>query len=993
MNEELAKKLALRRNWEKSNSNGGVVEASSNNVVDSSPGPAKTNLTKQHSRRPPPPPDRSGSARNSLRPSPPIPPQPRTRVPPPVPSNTSRNVPPPLPSPRGATKTETTHTPPPVPSPRRGNKNDSTHAPPKPPIHDNSTDNRRHSKPDRPPPPRQRRSVTGKTTREAAAEIAIGESGRRGPQDFRKPRPSSRNFTKPPVPVRRESISSKEPPPKPTRGASLRAEKQPPAAPPPHPRPAVAPPTKAIPSRQPPKHVSVQPPPVPSVIREPSNLPSSPIGGVAIPSISPTNKRVPPKIPTRRGSDASPGKLVTHASNTNLSGGIGTRPPAPVGESTRRLGTGGSRKFPSQHSENSALSAEERVELAEKGKEIFMSASNPLAEENKSKSRASSSTDHYKYCRVDEDFDPIETGYAGGPNEGFLFIQEDDVVEISSRLDENWWEGQNWDPMRGKATGPIGKFPAAYVVPIPDPYDPWEEGEEEEEEEAAVQTAKEDSEEMKKIKGWRQKNKLFYGLLELVTNEYKYVLSLQICFEIFVQPISEGFGNDYAGALFPGWQAISRTHEKILVNLAEASRGSWAKLQRIVIKGVSGSKKRDSIGPPAGLKNKRKVMIDLAAELDAVQLWHDTNILDQEALLTDEDAERFATILREWSIDVSRRLEETCDNLKVSSTYIRNYNDATRKLDRWSKTMPELQKTIVKLGGNPINKGLGLTAYLIKPVQHICRYPLLIREVHKHAVDKESQDIVLTCQIRLIEVTTEVNQMQGAAGGESSDGKMTIEELQTALRYKNDKEQSSINKILEKPTTQLVAIDELGIAESPRDYGLKLDKGTGPALSTYICFLLNCVMIITELTKNIIGKNRYKVKVIIHLERVGVVGAIQSKSNQFGMSVISNDDPNPYKGAVLQKRKKWIFTTNKSQSRDDWVQDIQQALSISRGVESSSSSKPAPSNTEREDKLKYGSLKSKHNQLQEAHPSFLLQLQNEDPLINELRRKLQNKQK
>ena len=278
--------------------------------------------------------------------------------------------------------------------------------------------------------------------------------------------------------------------------------------------------------------------------------------------------------------------------------------------------TSASRFAPHRASSGSVMSEEELRQVALKGKELInlniagksssklRASSREQAEdsggEGRGGSKARADSAHstgsalratYTFARVDYPFDAVAMGYAarGDPEEGFLQLEQDDIVEIDLRLDADWWEGRLWDPLRGRSAGEPGRFPSSYVVPIADPYDPWDEGDPEGEARAA-QEAKEKAE-RERHKRWLVRNRLFLSLLELVTNEYKYVLSMWVCTEVFVGQIEKRFGLDFVGALFPSWQTITRTHEGILKRLAEASRATWKKLQRLGA-GSAGSQKK-----------------------------------------------------------------------------------------------------------------------------------------------------------------------------------------------------------------------------------------------------------------------------------------------------------------------------------------------------------------------------------------------------------------
>lgn len=633
----------------------------------------------------------------------------------------------------------------------------------------------------------------------------------------------------------------------------------------------------------------------------------------------------------------------------------------------------------------------------------------------------------YQYARVIEPFDPIELGYAEEEDEDeFLTVEFDDVIEIKERCDDDWWEGSIFDQTRGRIVGYVGKFPAAFVEPIPDPY--WVEGDDEMQAAVSMGVTTEasfgdpgeeaptpgDTDEAKAMhKRWRNANRLFLALLELVTNEFKYVLSLQICFEVYVEGILNSLGGEYVGALFPSWERIWQCHEDILYGLAAASKESWRKLQAFPEKPSPRTSNRDksrrkSVGASMNsLRKNTEQMKSLANSLDSLQIWHDQNVLEQEDTLSEDDLQHFLKLLAEWAVDLCSALETMAGRLKISSVYIRNYNDALRLMDIWTKEVPKFAQTIRRLENNPIVNGLNLSSYLIKPVQHVCRYPLLVREVHKYAPDDETKEAVLACQLRLLEVTDEVNSLQNEAGS-SGENSLTLLELRQGLRYRSESERSSVDNVLCKHTTQLMKFGPLRIIKCGSGTKMK-DLRTAPSGPPYECFLLNSIVLIADKYQNLLSKSRYKLRCYIDIKNIGVVGPVESHTGtMFGFSIKSSKDPNPTQGDLTSKPDKWIFAVEHHAERDAWLRNVEQAIYITRGVSKSGAAPTSTSATEaynaahgrspivsvpthappnkipQDDNSKFNSMKDRQTTLQNAHPSFLLQLQKEDPLINEL---------
>ncbi|KAI8921845.1 hypothetical protein DFJ77DRAFT_651 [Powellomyces hirtus] len=97
------------------------------------------------------------------------------------------------------------------------------------------------------------------------------------------------------------------------------------------------------------------------------------------------------------------------------------------------------------------------------------------------------------------------------------------------------------------------------------------------------------------------------------------------------------------------------------------------------------------------------------------------------------DADPFIPEVGDAIVDVS-------ESLKVYTTYCGNYPEAM-KLVHKLQTNPDTKDQLTRMMNSTEGRGLSLESFLIKPVQRICKYPLLIRELQKHT-DKLSKDTI-----------------------------------------------------------------------------------------------------------------------------------------------------------------------------------------------------------------------------------------------------------
>ncbi|KAJ3283334.1 cytochrome c oxidase subunit 1, partial [Blyttiomyces sp. JEL0837] len=101
---------------------------------------------------------------------------------------------------------------------------------------------------------------------------------------------------------------------------------------------------------------------------------------------------------------------------------------------------------------------------------------------------------------------------------------------------------------------------------------------------------------------------------------------------------------------------------------------------------------------------------------------------------------------------------EVADKLKVYTVYCGNYPYAM-KLVHQLQARPDFKEHMQKMMSSAEGRGLSLESFLIKPVQRICKYPLLIRELLKNTDKSVNEYRILEQAMQKIEaVVTLVNE-------------------------------------------------------------------------------------------------------------------------------------------------------------------------------------------------------------------------------------------
>jgi hypothetical protein len=119
--------------------------------------------------------------------------------------------------------------------------------------------------------------------------------------------------------------------------------------------------------------------------------------------------------------------------------------------------------------------------------------------------------------------------------------------------------------------------------------------------------------------------------------------------------------------------------------------------------------------------------------------------------------------------------------LKIFKTYIVNHPKAVEKLEELKKN-PKFTEALKRCEMDPDTKGRNLPAFLIQPIQRICRYPLLFAELLKHVEDSGTADKLTQTKVQIDGIVQYLNE-----GKRESEKQDYMVELQNALEgYKGD---------------------------------------------------------------------------------------------------------------------------------------------------------------------------------------------------------------
>lgn len=423
---------------------------------------------------------------------------------------------------------------------------------------------------------------------------------------------------------------------------------------------------------------------------------------------------------------------------------------------------------------------------------------------------------------------------------------------------------------------------------------------------ASISTDRSSSFSKKEKKRFTDLSRFYLCVLELVASEYKYVLDLTIINDCFVQMLASKGKQQLSGRIFSVWENMLVVHDQLFYELLQ-TLPSQDELKRQLGTLPTSTQPRIQSIRSSGSGVNSKLRIDFEADGARLKLmeqlhlaWFKQPPLEQEAFWVD--------ILSTWALKSCKVMRRLSDYLKACIPYIANYQSALDVLEELATTDP---KTLALINASEAElKGLHLRDYLIKPVQRVCKYPLLLREIERRALDEPAKTEATAAKKRLEAVADRVNEMVRLheKGG--------LVELLTTVREqfrpRSLVHSLGLDKHLFEPTTKLYRKGSLSVAEAQGVY-LKPD--------TYEVFLLTDFMLFTESYMNYFKqRERLNIKAAIRFHQVKSVVRVRDAHDNKAFRLI---------GPKLQL----TCLCSSNILRDGWIDDIQKAFQAFRDSE------------------------------------------------------------
>lgn len=235
---------------------------------------------------------------------------------------------------------------------------------------------------------------------------------------------------------------------------------------------------------------------------------------------------------------------------------------------------------------------------------------------------------------------------------------------------------------------------------------------------------------------------------EIVTTERSYVRDLRILLRHFFTPLQE-----YAIKYTIPLGAISALHASIRTILHIHNE-----LLRQIASAVNRPSDVDSWSTNEGRVAAEEDNESEAQEDDDENDWLGTTLTastlgGHEADLTNSRAS-VASVSQ-----VAHAFDFTIEFMKVYALYCSSYLSAKDELTMLQKKYPGLNALTTQLDDHARrNLRVDIVSIMIKPVQRICRYPLLFRELLKHAVSSDQAEVVESTLRKIEGVSAHVNE-------------------------------------------------------------------------------------------------------------------------------------------------------------------------------------------------------------------------------------------
>jgi len=290
--------------------------------------------------------------------------------------------------------------------------------------------------------------------------------------------------------------------------------------------------------------------------------------------------------------------------------------------------------------------------------------------------------------------------------------------------------------------------------------------------------------------------KMFYALHELVFTEMNHVADLTLVAEIFIRPFEAAFDSALTRQVFSDWFPLLRVHEQVLLKLVETLPTAAELSERFetiasdptVQQNIHSSKgPRQSVEKTEALDITSKTGSHLITSSERKKIGADLSVLDHIhrthlsdfVYMDNAQIEYWETTLKTICEAMCDVMIEMSDWLKLCIPCVVNQPTACKALAKGGARSQMSPKEYIEKKEYEEREKLNhanLASFLIKPMQRITKYPLLMREILKRAQHAKSREAFE----KISSVATQVNEMMRQHQG--ADHSKKIAELCFQLR-------------------------------------------------------------------------------------------------------------------------------------------------------------------------------------------------------------------
>eukprot|EP01127_Copromyxa_protea_P024004 TRINITY_DN9269_c0_g1_i1.p1 TRINITY_DN9269_c0_g1~~TRINITY_DN9269_c0_g1_i1.p1 ORF type:complete len:496 (-),score=114.68 TRINITY_DN9269_c0_g1_i1:40-1527(-) len=274
--------------------------------------------------------------------------------------------------------------------------------------------------------------------------------------------------------------------------------------------------------------------------------------------------------------------------------------------------------------------------------------------------------------------------------------------------------------------------------------------------------------------------------------------------------------------------------------------------------------------------------------------------INKDHVLAPMNAKFQENIKETWKLSLGEIFLSLQDHLKAYTDYCSNQPLALAMLKSLETEKPEfaqfLDKTMME---NPIARNLSLLSFLIKPVQRLCKYPLLLRELINNTNPQDSEYTQLVAASELVKnAVTFVNEKQREAEENLARRMKKIEDLSTVYAGIAElKLASDVNRELNR--------------EGKLDIVLKKTKHETRQILLFSDLLLTCI--VKKRGKGI----SYKLENATQISDIIVTDLADEESTHGKNGFIIKDKKNDVS---------YTFTAETQDEKTEWIADLKRLI-------------------------------------------------------------------